>query len=120
MNRIPDIDGALALAQGRRVFDIDLETNTKLARISLNGQPSFVIQVDTEKLHIWVETGSLTSFANSVNHDIRQFGFDVSGNPASSGQPGMHSGLRPFFGTNELTCFNPASLDEAWSLIKAF
>jgi hypothetical protein len=105
------------MAMGVGSLSVDLRTNKKLARVSRGEHPLFIIQLDTEILHIWAETSQVVSLKFKGASLLRSFGYNAFGEPARPGQPGMHSGLRPFFSTNELTCFNPATLDEAWLLI---
>ena len=116
----PDVQGALALCRGLGSFAVDTTSNGKLARVSKAGKAAFAIQIDTDTLHLWTPTVSIQQNFTAIPHAIRKFGYDRNGEPAALGQPGMHSGLKPFLGTNELTCFSPISLDEAWQLIKAF
>jgi hypothetical protein len=118
INFVAEIAGAVAMARGVESLLVDTGSNQKLARVSKNNKPAFVIQTDVDVLHIWVVKTS--PMLAAVPRDIRTYGFNKDGKPAKQGQPGMHSGLKPFFGTNELICFNPESLDQAWEIIKAF
>jgi hypothetical protein len=115
-----EIAGAVAMVRGHSAFHVDTQTNKKLARVSKAGRATLAIQVDTGVLHIWALASEALLLHLKIPKDIRTYGYDRHGLPAVPGQPGMHSGLAPFFSTNELTCFNPASLDQAWLIIKAF
>jgi hypothetical protein len=111
-------DGALAMARGCTSLSIDVETNKKLARFSANGEPKFVIQLDVDILQIWLAKSSADAAFRNIAHLDRRLGVQKDGSAAKPDLDGMHSGLRPFFKTEELTCFSPTSLDEAWILIR--
>jgi hypothetical protein len=117
-DNVTEIAGAVAMARGVDGLLVDCATNQKLARVSSNGKPAFAIQLDVGVLHIWVQQSAL--MLGTIPRNIRTYGFDKEGNRAKPDQPGMHSGLNPFFRHNELICFNPKNLDQAWEVIKTF